>query len=116
MWAIARLKPAIPVLCSLILAAHFLREQNLALVLLSMLSIPLLFFKRPWAVRAMQVFFILAALEWIHTTVVLVMERKAMGLPWVRMAIILSAVTALSLVSAKFVNRTDLNPQAPDGR
>lgn len=97
----------IPLLCSAILAAHFMREQNQALVLLSMLSIPVLFFKRHWAVRAMQVFFILAGIEWIHTMFVLVMERRAMGLPYVRMAIILSTVTALALASAKIVDRKD---------
>jgi hypothetical protein len=68
---------AIPVLCSVILAVHFLREQNLAFVLLSILCIPLLFVRSLWVVRGMQLF----GMEWIHTTVVLVSERKTRPTP-----------------------------------
>lgn len=111
-----RLRLAIPVLCSVLLAAHFLRERSLVFVALSMLGIPLLFVRNHWVVRGMQLFFILASMEWIHTTVGLVLERKAMGLPWIRMAIILGGVAALTLGSAGIVNRRDLSRKGSDGR
>lgn len=111
-----RLRLAIPVLCSVLLAAHFLRERSLVFVALSMLGIPLLFVRNHWVVRGMQLFFILASMEWIHTTVALVLERKAMGLPWLRMAIILGGVAALTLASAGIVNRRDLSRKGSDGR
>lgn len=111
-----RLKLVIPVVCSVILAVHFLRDQNLAFVLVSILSIPLLFVRSRWVERGMQLFFILAGMVWIHTTVVLVLERNAMGLPWIRMAIILGAVTALTLASVKIVNRRALNERVSGSR
>ena len=102
-------KLTIPLLCIIVLAAHFLRERNFALLLISLLSAPFVFVRKRWAVRGMQLFFILASFEWIRTTVVLAMERKVLGLPWMRMAVILGSVALLTLTSARIVNRTDLN-------
>lgn len=58
--------------------------------------------------RGMQLYFVLAGMEWIRTTIVLVMERKVLGLPWIRMAVILSSVAVLTLASARIVHRKDL--------
>ena len=105
----ARLKLVVPVLCILILAAHFLRERSLAFMVVSIAGIPFLFIRKLWVVRATQLFFVLAGMEWVHTTLVLVTERKALGLPWMRMAVILSAVAVLTLGSALIVNRRGSN-------
>jgi hypothetical protein len=105
----ARLNYAIPLLCIVVLAAHFLRERNLALMLVSIAGIPFLFIRRHWVIRGIQLFFVTASIEWIHTAFVLVTERRALGLPWIRMAVILGSVAALTLASARIVSRTDLN-------
>lgn len=104
-----RLRLTIPLLCIVILVAHFLRERNSALLLVSILSAPFLFVRKQWVVRGMQLFFILTSLEWIQTTMALAMERKALGMPWMRMALILSIVALLTLTSAWIVNRNDLS-------
>jgi hypothetical protein len=39
------------------------------------------------------------ALVWLHTTYVLVQQRIAVGIPWVRMFLILSAVAAFTLAT-----------------
>ena len=105
----ARLKYAIPLLCIVVLAAHFLRERNSALMLVSIAVIPFLFIRGQWVMRVMQLFFVTASFEWIHTAIVLMTERKALGLPWIRMAVILGIVAALTLASARIVSRADLN-------
>jgi hypothetical protein len=104
----ARLKFAVPLLCLVVLAAHFLREQNSALMLVSIAGIPFLFIRGHWMMRGVQLFFVIASIEWIHTAIVLMTERKALGLPWVRMAVILGIVAALTLASARIVRRKDL--------
>lgn len=103
-------RTGLPLLCSLLLVAHFLRERNPALILVSLFSIPCLFIPRKWAVRGAQLFFILGSVEWIHTTLFLVADRKALDLPWMRMAVILTLVAALTLASALIVNSRKLHP------
>jgi hypothetical protein len=100
MCALARFKLFLPVLCSFILAAHFLREQSFGLMLAAIISIPFVFLKHRWAVRIMQCFYILATAEWVNTLFSLATERRAMGMPWTRMAIILGAVALFTLGSA----------------
>ena len=87
------------VLSLLVLAAHFLRGGCLpfALVLLGLLA--LLAVRRPWVPRVLQVVLTLGALEWIRTLVTLATERSDRGEPFLRMALILGAVAAVTLIS-----------------
>lgn len=91
----------IPVVLSLaLLAAHFLRYGNWACVVLSLAPIGLLFVRRRWAARVVQAVLVLAAAEWAHTLYELLQLRLALGLPAMRMAIILGAVIAITVASA----------------
>lgn len=91
----------IPMLISvLMLAAHFLRSGPTILVLLC-LTIPLtLFVRRRWSLRLVQLFLLLGAAEWIRTLVALVLERQALGEPWLRLMIILGSVAAFTAGAA----------------
>jgi hypothetical protein len=100
-------KYAIPLLCILLLAAHFFRKTELFFLLVSVFGLPLLFMRRPMVMRIMQLFFILAGIEWARTTFALVMERKALGLPSLRMAVILGFVTLLTFGSTMLLNARD---------
>ncbi len=100
-----RLKYALPVLCSLAAAAHFFRDRESIFLIASLLSIPLLFTGAKWAVRAVQLFYVLAAAEWINTIIGLTAWRMSAGLPWIRMVLILGTVTILTLLSAFVVRR-----------
>jgi hypothetical protein len=84
----------------LVLAAHFLRRSEPLPVMLCLAMLCLLFVRRPWASRALQVALLLAAGEWIRTALALVPARRAMGEPWERMAAILGIVAAVALLSA----------------
>ncbi len=83
-----------------VLGAHFLRSGHLALVAAALVLIGLLFVRRPWAGRTVQVALVLGALEWVRTTLVLTGERASMGRPFGRMVVILGAVAAVCAGSA----------------
>jgi len=88
------------VLSALLLAAHF-RWHGLDWLSYPVLLIPfLLFVKRAWVARLVQVFLFLGSLEWLRITVEIALRRVDAGEPWVRMAIILTFVAVFTAVSA----------------
>lgn len=91
----------LPVLLSyVLLAAHFLRTGNLIMVAVS-LGLPfLLFVPRAWSARLLQLGLVLGAAQWVWTLVTLAQARRLAGGPWIRMAVILGAVAAVTLLSA----------------
>jgi hypothetical protein len=90
----------LPAFALVLLAAHFLRAASWPGVavcgaLLALLAVP-----RAWAARVLQAALALGALEWLHTLVVLAQMRLALGQPWLRLALILGLVAALTAASA----------------
>ncbi len=91
----------VPVVLSLLmLGAHFLRDQSHIGVAVSLLLVGLLFIRRAWVARLVQVALVLGALEWLHTLYVLAKLRAAMGQPATRMIVILGVVAAVTFCSA----------------
>ena len=88
------------VLSLVVLAAHFLRYGNEAGVAASLAPIALLFVRKPWAARVVQVVLVLGAIEWARTLYELVQFRLAQGMPAARMVVILSAVIVVTAASA----------------
>lgn len=88
------------VLSALLLGAHFLRQGLMPIVILVLLSPFLLFFRRAWTARVVQIILVLGAFEWIRTMLVLVDGRRSVGEPWTRLAIILLTVSAFTGCSA----------------
>ena len=88
------------VLSLLLLAAHFLRDGAVALVAGSLALGALLFVRRPWVARTVQIALVAGSLEWLRTLLVLALQRQQAGLPWLRMALIVGAVAALALFAA----------------
>jgi uncharacterized membrane protein len=99
---------ALPGLALLLLAAHWLHSGQLPLAVLSLLLAGLLAVRRPWAARVVQAVLILAAVEWILTTVALAQLRQQQGEPYLRLTLILGAVTAFTLVAAWIFQRPAL--------
>ena len=63
----------LPVVASLlVLAAHFLRSGNIALVVLVLVFMALLAVRRRWAARLVQVALLLGAVEWVRTAGIVV--------------------------------------------
>ena len=91
----------IPTLLSvLMLAAHFFRGGQVALMLICLASPMLLLFRRAWATRLLQIVLVLGALEWVRTTLQIHAIRVEEGRDWQRMAVILLAVAAFTLLSS----------------
>lgn len=91
----------VPVVLSLLLiGAHFLRFGHMPAVFATLLMIGLLFVRRPWAARVVQVALVLATVEWLRTLMQLTVERMHAGQPYIRMAVIIGAVTAVAALSA----------------
>jgi len=87
-------------LSTLLMGAHFLRVGFLPLVVLVLMFPIILFFRKPWAARLVQVFLILGALEWTRTLFLLIHQRQALGLEWTRLAIILGLVAVFTGTSS----------------
>jgi len=83
-----------------LLAAHFFRVRMIPLVALSLAFPFVLLVPRRWAARLVQVVLVLGALEWIRRMLELIMARQAEGRGWLRMAIILVVVAAITAASA----------------
>ena len=91
----------IPVVLSLlVLGAHFMRYGNSIGVFAALVLIGLLFIRRPWVARLMQVVLVLGALEWVRTMYELGHMRALHGQPYGRMLVILGIVATVTLCSA----------------
>lgn len=91
----------VPVVLSLVvLAAHFMRYGNSIFTIGTLGLVALLFLRKPWVARLVQVALVLGALEWLRTLMSLVQMRAALDEPYTRMAIILAVVVVITLASA----------------
>ena len=90
----------LPVIISIaFLSAHYYRAGFLPLVIIISLSLLVLLVRQSWAVRVIQVELFIGGIEWIRTVYNLVMARQSMDMPWVRLALILGAVSLVSFCS-----------------
>lgn len=91
----------LPATALALLAAHFYRAAQWPLASACVLLLVLMFaWRRPWVARLLQIGLLAGAAEWLWTTLLLVQQRLALGQPWLRMAVILSVVMALTAASA----------------
>ena len=99
----------VPIVFSLLLlGAHFLRYGNTLIVTGLVALLALLFVRQWWVARLMQFILAIGALEWLRTLVMLVQERMALGAPYQRLAIILGAVAAVTLLAAMLFQSREL--------
>jgi hypothetical protein len=90
----------LPALALLLLAAHLVHAGWLPLATVAVLAIGLLALRRPWAARAVQVVLLIAIVEWVLTTVGLAQLRLRHGEPYLRLVLILGAVTLYTALAA----------------
>ncbi|WP_082936318.1 4Fe-4S binding protein [Halodesulfovibrio spirochaetisodalis] len=90
----------IPVLGVLLLAAHFLRfgDTGLAIALAGVSG--LCFTRLAWGRIVCATVLFLGSFLWIQTGIDFVQIRMAVGQPWIRLAVIMSAVCGFSLAGA----------------
>lgn len=80
----------------LLLGAHFLRAGNLVAMVGVFAIMAMLFLRRPWVARALQISLVLGSLEWLRTMALQVGARREEGLPFLRLAFILGGVALLT--------------------
>jgi hypothetical protein len=95
-----------PALAFLVVAAHFFRAGDFASFAVSLLFLPLLFVPRRWAARLVQVGLLAGAVVWVRALAELAGQRRAMGLPYTRLAVILGGV-ALATAACLLVFRSE---------
>lgn len=97
-----------------ILAAHFLRMGAMSgvLVCLALPAVAALTRAR-WALRSLQAVLLLGGASWVATALRLAAQRRAAGDPWLRMALILGTVAALSVLAAVLLNRRSVLERFP---
>jgi ABC-type transport system involved in cytochrome c biogenesis permease subunit len=88
------------VLASVALGAHLLRGGSVALAIVVVLLPLLVLARRSWAVRVIQGTLAAGVVVWIHTLVVLTAERRAQGIPSLRMGVILGVVALVTALGA----------------
>lgn len=94
------------VVAALLAAAHFSRADQWALSVLSLAAPLLLALPGRWPVRLLQALLLGAAAEWVRTAARLAAGRVAAGEPWLRLAAILAAVAAVTVLAAWLQSRT----------
>ncbi len=93
---------------SIAFSAHLSRVglNGLAIILL---AIPfVLFYKNKISIQIVQVYMIIAGIEWIRTMVSFIIKRIELNQPWLRLAVILGFVSILAFVSVfllKYISR-----------
>ena len=105
-----------PIIAFLLLAAHFFRSDNLVLVLVCVLAISLVFVRRPWAARTIQLCLLLGSAEWLHSTISLILSRSQTGQPSLRLAMILGGVTLFTALSSLVFQTSKLSERFNLGR
>lgn len=91
----------IPIVLSLVvLGAHFMRDGLMIGVAVALALIGLLFVRRPWVARVVQMALLLGAFEWVLTLYVLADMRLRQGESATRMIVILASVALVTFVSA----------------
>jgi hypothetical protein len=93
-----------------VLAAHFARSGRFALAVVALALVALLFVRRKWAARTLQIALALGAIEWLRTLLVLVAERQAAGLSYTRLALILGAVAVATALCGCVPGPRDSRP------
>lgn len=94
------LKIVMVIISSLLIGAHFFRWGNYPLVILALVCPIILAVRKTIATRFVQLLLVLASIEWVRTLLTLVAERRAAGMAWTRLSVILGAVSVFTIFSA----------------
>ena len=97
----------------LLLAAHYSRADNVALMILSLLIPFLYLIRKRWSLVGLQILTYAGALVWVQTAISYVRQRMETGEDWGRLAIILLAVTGYTVLTGLLLNSEKIKPRYP---
>ncbi len=108
-----RLRAVPAVLAMLVLGAHYFRGAHYLATAVCLL-VPILFFvRRPWSLAASRVALLAGCVVWIVTDVRLMAERRTIGEPYLRMALILAGVAAFTAIAALLLPEAERRGEVP---
>lgn len=84
---------------ALLLSAHFMRWGEIGPALTCIASLSLLFIRKRWVPTVLTIGLIGGGLLWIRSAIDLVQMRLSVDAPWLRLALILGAVAAATLLA-----------------
>lgn len=99
----------LPILSSILLAAHFSRIQNDWLALFSFLFPFVLLIKRGWILKIYQFYLLASGIIWIDRALYLRQLRLNNDEPWLRLVIILFGVALITVVSALILQKRKIH-------
>lgn len=102
------LRIALYVVASWLIAAHFLRADNLVLMGLCLATPALFFVRRDWSLAVLQGLSYAAAGAWLLTAWQIAQQRMLFGQPWLRAVLILGAVAAFTVLTGLLLNSRSL--------
>lgn len=85
------------IFAQLLFAAHIMRSFGIIWAILVLILLFTLFIRRDWIIRMWQIIIAFEIVEWIRTTIIIIQLRLAMGMPYVRLLIIMSIVILFNL-------------------
>lgn len=97
-----------PALALLLLAAHFHRAGQWPLMIACIVLVLLLGLRRAWVARLLQAGLAAGSGVWLWTALALVQQRLALHQTWLRLALILGAVSLFTLMAALVFERPGL--------
>ncbi|PTN36550.1 4Fe-4S binding protein [Desulfonatronum sp. SC1] len=92
-----------PTLSCLLLAAHYLRSGDLGMVAVCLALPGLFFLRRAWVRPVLQAAFAAGMAVWVLAMMDLIQFRQVVGLPWLRLALILGSVAVVTGAGALFL-------------
>lgn len=110
---ILRTVPA--VLAGLLLAAHYLRRQDIPFMLASLAIVVLALVPRRAARVTARIALGVGVLIWLRTAVVFAHARMAQGVPYTRMLLIIGGVAAFTAIAALVLPGPRPRPAAAGG-
>ena len=98
---------------ALLLAAHFLRSGDFFVAIACLLAPLLLLVRERWSLIVLQVLAYVGAGLWLITTLEILQQRLALGLPWLRLVAILGVVTLFTIVAGLLLNSAAVKNRYP---
>ena len=96
------------IVTALLIAAHFLRVGNFIGVAFCVATPFLFFVRQRWSLLLLQALAYVAAAVWLVTAWQIAAERFSFGQPWLRAALILVAVAAVSALAGGLLRSRSL--------
>ena len=110
------LRTTLIILAALLLAAHFLRAGNIALVVICLMAPLLLLIRQRWSLIVLQLLAYIGSAIWLNTLFGLVSERILLGRSWGGVVAILGTVTLGTILAGLLLNSPAIKARYPSNR